>query len=118
VRSFGKGSVQNLMDLPGKAEMKLTVAHYYLPNGESLHRSDRSVTWGVEPEVHVYLTPEQVGGLLKAKRDSEIIKGKGGDAAPVATTQSTTQKAQEPVYDTQLDTALLLMRLQLLQQKS
>src|SRR5690349_3462310 len=45
-RSFGKGSVQNLIKNGGEtrpdgnpvAMMKLTMAYYYLPNNESLHR--------------------------------------------------------------------------------
>src|SRR5262249_20584842 len=67
-RTFGKGSVQNLLPLtdtrrPGgewpDAMMKLTMAYYYLPNGESLHRRDGQKTWGVEPDVVVDLTPDQ-----------------------------------------------------------
>ena len=116
-RSFGKGSVQNLMQLTPDAAMKLTQAHYYLPKGESLHRRDGSKTWGVEPDVTVQLTPAQVGSLIKARRDAEIIHAKISATTP-ATTQATTGKAPEPVYDTQLDTALLLMRLQLIQQRT
>ncbi len=37
--TFGKGSVQSLIDLPGsRAALKLTTAKYYTPAGRSIHR--------------------------------------------------------------------------------
>lgn len=35
-RSFGKGSVQELMDLGGGAELKITIARWLTPNGSSI----------------------------------------------------------------------------------
>jgi carboxyl-terminal processing protease len=113
-RSFGKGSVQNLMGIGSEqlpdgtpdAEMKLTMAYYYLPNGENLHRRDGAKDWGVDPDVTVDLTPEQLSDLLKQRRDSDVIH------AASATAPATTQAANS---DTQLDTALLMLRLQLVQ---
>lgn len=119
-RSFGKGSVQNLIYLPNRnsvrpptdrypglpeAMMKLTMAYYYLPNGENLHRRDGSKTWGVDPDVVVDLTPDQLQNLVDQRRDQDIIRA-GGTPAP-------TTKPATP--DTQLETALLMMRLQLFQ---
>jgi carboxyl-terminal processing protease len=110
-RSFGKGSVQNLIPIGGdvlnpKAFIKLTTSYYYLPNGESLHRRDGSTKWGVDPDVAVDLTPKQLNDLLTERRDNDIIH-----RGP-ATSPATTTAAQD---DTQLDTALLMMRLQLVQ---
>jgi len=113
-RSFGKGSVQVLLKIdndehPNDAMMKLTTAYYYLPNGESLHRRDGAKTWGVDPDIKVDITPKQLSDLLKTRRDSEIIHR--ADEPPA--TQPTTKEA--PAADTQLDTALLMLRLQLVQ---
>jgi carboxyl-terminal processing protease len=36
VRSFGKGSVQNVFELPGGSALKLTTARYYTPSGHSI----------------------------------------------------------------------------------
>ncbi|HVX84570.1 MAG TPA: S41 family peptidase [Phycisphaerae bacterium] len=110
-RSFGKGSVQNLIPIGGdvlnpKAFIKLTTSYYYLPDGESLHRRDGNTKWGVDPDVAVDLTPKQLNDLLTQRRDSDIIHN-----GP-ATSPATTTAAQD---DTQLDTALLMMRLQLVQ---
>lgn len=117
-RSFGKGSVQNLIYLPfpnsvrpdglPEAMMKLTMAYYYLPDGENLHRRDGNKTWGVDPDVVVDLTPDQLQQLVDERRDNDIIRTSG---TPTATAPST--KPVSP--DTQLETAMLMMRLQLIQ---
>ena len=125
-RSFGKGSVQNLIPIGGRgheALMKLTMSLYYLPNHESIHRRDGATKWGVDPDVQVELTPRQLADLVKQRRDSEIIRrDASGDALPAATATAPTTGAatqngngKEPVIDTQLDTGLLMLRLQLVQ---
>jgi carboxyl-terminal processing protease len=124
-RTFGKGSVQNLLKVGEEtrtdgnpmAMMKLTMAYYYLPKGESLHRRDGQKTWGVDPDVVVDLTPEQLGDLIKTSRDRDIITA---DTPPSTTAPATVPAAvaatkDTPSADTQLNTALLLMRLQLVQ---
>jgi carboxyl-terminal processing protease len=44
-RSFGKGSVQNVIDLPDHSALKLTIARYYTPRGRSIQAQ------GIEPDV-------------------------------------------------------------------
>jgi len=109
-RTFGKGSVQNVLQLGEKSLMKLTMSKYYLPEGESLHRNEKSKTWGVEPDVTVEMTPNQVQALISNRRDVDVI-ARNAATQPVATTT----KELEPLIDTQLDTALMLLRLQLIQ---
>ncbi|EBA04726.1 carboxyl-terminal protease family protein [Rhodobacteraceae bacterium HTCC2150] len=46
-KSFGKGSVQTIMPLSGKAAMRLTTARYYTPSGRSIQ------ALGVSPDVVV-----------------------------------------------------------------
>jgi carboxyl-terminal processing protease len=116
-RSFGKGSVQNLLPIGSEraadgnfeAEMKLTTSYYYLPKGESLHRRDGNKKWGVDPDVAVDVTPDQLYELNDQRRENDILHTSGD----VPLTQPATKKA--PIADTQLDTALLMMRLQLIQ---
>jgi carboxyl-terminal processing protease len=130
-RTYGKGSVQNLLRLTAgmrpdrlpEAEMKLTMAYYYLPNGENLHRRDGSKTWGVDPDVAVDLTPDQLADLIKERREKDIIKPTTTSPAETATHPTThpattaTSTAEAPAPDTQLETAMLMMRLQLVQSK-
>ncbi|WP_114374403.1 S41 family peptidase [Elioraea thermophila] len=48
-RSFGKGSVQTVMPLPGNGAIRLTTARYYTPSGRSIQAT------GIEPDVLVEL---------------------------------------------------------------
>jgi carboxyl-terminal processing protease len=53
-RSFGKGSVQNVIPLDaGMAAMRLTTAYYYPPSGRLIHRTPEAKPdgiWGVSPD--------------------------------------------------------------------
>ena len=70
-RTYGKGSVQELIPLDGKGELKLTVAYYYLPSGRLVHKKKDATDWGVEPHIAVPVTPEQEFGIsqLMDRRD-------------------------------------------------
>ena len=46
-RSFGKGSVQSIIPLPGNGAMRLTTARYYTPSGVSIQAK------GIEPDIKV-----------------------------------------------------------------
>ena len=47
-RSFGKGSVQQLMDIGGGAQLKITIARWLTPNGSSI--SDGGLTPDIEAD--------------------------------------------------------------------
>jgi carboxyl-terminal processing protease len=51
-RSFGKGSVQTVIPLPGNGAMRLTTARYYTPSGRSIQGL------GIDPDVQVHETRE------------------------------------------------------------
>ena len=46
-QSFGKGSVQTVMPLPGNGAMRLTTARYYTPSGRSIQAT------GITPDIFV-----------------------------------------------------------------
>jgi carboxyl-terminal processing protease len=48
-KSFGKGSVQTVVPLPGNGAMRLTTARYYTPSGRSIQAT------GIEPDIEVEL---------------------------------------------------------------
>lgn len=53
-RSFGKGTVQNILPLEyGRSALRLTVAKYYRPSDQNIHRGkddDEDDVWGVTPD--------------------------------------------------------------------
>lgn len=71
-RSFGKGSVQHLIPLSNqRGAVKLTVAHYRLPNGRIIHREpwhDENDAWGIVPDVAVILDDAQRERVLQSRR--------------------------------------------------
>lgn len=77
-RSFGKGSVQGLIEVPGGngSEIKLTEQGYYLPSGRSITRKDDSAQWGVDPTPGFYvpMTDQEVGAMLEVRRKEEIMR--------------------------------------------
>jgi len=80
-RTFGKGSVQNVIPLKGEnAALKLTTSKYYLPSGRCIHREQDMTEedeWGVVPDIVVSMTPEQYVALIRARREGEIIQNNG-----------------------------------------
>ncbi|MDB5477838.1 MAG: peptidase [Alphaproteobacteria bacterium] len=46
-KSFGKGSVQTIISLPGNGAMRLTTARYYTPSGRSIQAE------GIKPDIEV-----------------------------------------------------------------
>ncbi len=65
VKSFGKGSVQTVMPIPGNGAMRLTTARYYTPSGRSIQAT------GIEPDIEVLATREDQQQVAAARRDRE-----------------------------------------------
>ena len=57
-KTFGKGSVQSIMELPEHTALKLTTAKYYTPSHRVIHEH------GIEPDIVVPMTGEQEAALL------------------------------------------------------
>jgi carboxyl-terminal processing protease len=81
-RSYGKGSVQNLIDLEdGNSVLKLTVATYWRPSGKNIHRfKDAKETddWGVSPDkgFEVKLSTQEHFAWAIGRRDRDLMSGK------------------------------------------
>jgi carboxyl-terminal processing protease len=113
-RTFGKGSVQMLFPLDAQADMaclKLTTMHYYLPSGRCIHREENSTTWGVDPDVVVPMTPEQMGAVNNARQELDVLS----DTVDNSAGAPTTQPAQTNLLniDPQLSAALMILRMEL-----
>lgn len=79
LKTFGKGSVQNLVSLKDGSALKLTIAHYYTPSGVCIEGK------GIEPDVTVELpgTDNKEGEGEKSvpdeKNSKPIVPGEEGD---------------------------------------
>jgi carboxyl-terminal processing protease len=65
--TFGKGSVQNVVQLPDGSALRFTTAKYYTPSKQVIHAN------GVVPNIRVPMTQEQERALL-AMRSSDHTK--------------------------------------------
>jgi len=78
-RTWGKGSVQNLIPLSDNhSALKLTTASYYRPSGENIHRfpgATEKDQWGVRPDdgYRVRLSSRELVMLLEDQRRRERI---------------------------------------------
>jgi len=61
-KTYGKGSVQNTHALDDGSSLRVTIAKWYLPNGDNLDGN------GITPDIEVPLTPED----LAAQRDPQL----------------------------------------------
>jgi carboxyl-terminal processing protease len=76
--TFGKGSVQNVLQLPDGSAIRFTTAKYYTPGKQVIHGN------GVVPNIRVPITAEQErtlfalrsGGEIKPTEEKDLIKTK------------------------------------------
>src|SRR5213080_2043289 len=66
--TFGKGSVQNVMQLPDGSALRFTTAKYYTPSKQVIHGN------GVAPNIRVPMSPEQERQLFAARSSGDTIK--------------------------------------------
>ncbi len=80
-RTYGKFSVQNLIRVSTvpPAALKITTARYYLPSGVSLHRTDDSPTWGVEPDIPVRLVRKEKNKVRLMQRKRQLLGPTNGE---------------------------------------
>jgi carboxyl-terminal processing protease len=107
--TFGKGSVQAILSLPGGAGMRLTVSRYYTPSGHAIQAD------GVHPDVSVetkkdeglvsyrekdlagHLAPQTSSGATETKPKSVVVlDGDAGAATPEASGSEAKNVADDP----------------------
>lgn len=65
-KTFGKGTVQELVNLQDKSALKITTAHWLLPSGKFIEKK------GINPDIVVKRTEEDI----KKERDPQLDKAK------------------------------------------
>lgn len=65
-KSFGKGSVQQIQQLRGGSELKVTVARWYRPNGDNIDKK------GIEPDKKVEMSDDDYKNNRDPQKDAAI----------------------------------------------
>lgn len=79
-QTYGKGSVQELVDLKDGSSLKVTVARWFTPNGVSISEA------GLTPDIFVERTPQQVIDDIDPQLEA-AIKWLNGDKAVGTTSE-------------------------------
>ena len=80
-RTFGKGSVQTVIPLPGNGAMRLTTARYFTPSGRSIQ------ALGIDPDIQVFES-KQEQPRFGAERESDlnhVLSNTGGTGEKAVT---------------------------------
>ncbi len=114
-RSYGKGSVQNVIPMEGGASaLKLTTASYWRPSGRNIHRfpdyTDKD-EWGVKPNkgYEVELNDKERIQYFKWRQKRDIVRRAGQEAPKEPETDKEGEKgdkAEKPFTDRVLEKAL------------
>jgi carboxyl-terminal processing protease len=64
--TFGKGSVQSVIQLPDGSALRLTTAKYYTPSKQVIHEK------GITPNIKASLTADQERALILRRRDGPL----------------------------------------------
>ena len=62
-KSYGKGSVQIVLGLPGGSQMKVTEARWYTPKGKNIDKT------GIEPDVKIDLSSDDINNNVDPQMD-------------------------------------------------
>lgn len=86
-RTWGKGSVQNIIELEGgRSALKLTTAGYQRPNGRNIHRFEGATEeddWGVKPnsDYEVKLSDADLRDWLEMRQKRDIVRQRANEDA-------------------------------------
>lgn len=119
-RSYGKGSVQNIIEMEkNTSALKLTTASYWRPSGKNIHRypdSKEQDDWGVRPDkgFEVTLKDDERQNYHKYRLQRDVVPGKKpptitGDAKEDDKSDKSMDKAK-PFVDRPMEKALAYLR--------
>lgn len=129
-RTFGKGSVQTVhrVEDAERAMIKLTTQHYILParagetTGRRVHRQPGASDWGVNPDITVPMTPQQLEQAARLRQEVDYIATTVGVSKLTAEEQETARASHNvralvaDGIDPQLQTALIILQARILKE--
>lgn len=67
-KSYGKGSVQDILPLNSGGQLKVTIARWHRPNGENIDKK------GIKPDVEVAISEEDIKAEIDPQLDAAIAE--------------------------------------------
>lgn len=108
LKSFGKGSVQSVRQIPGFGSIKITTARYYTPSGNSIQAK------GIVPDVEIPRGKFEAAPILTGYGEENLTGALDLDHAPTAENpfdeEEKKDKKDDKPADYQLDRALDLVK--------
>jgi len=118
-RTHGKGSVQTTTSYPGEgAQLKYTMAYWYLPSGTRVPNHDEvkkagREDWGIAPDIEVKLTSNELKKMLDVQRDNQVLVKASHDNSARPVKRHTLKENLEA--DPQMAVALLVLKSKLIE---
>jgi carboxyl-terminal processing protease len=85
--TFGKGSVQSVIQLPDGSALRLTTAKYFTPSKQVIHEK------GVIPNIRASLSPDEERALILRRRDGALSRDE----------QAFVAEQKDPQFDRAID---------------
>ena len=118
-RTHGKGSVQTTTHHPGGgAQLKYTMAYWYLPSGVRVPNHDEvkkagREDWGIAPDIEVKLTSNELKKMLDVQRNNQVLVKADHDNSVRPVKRHTLEESLEA--DPQMAVALLVLKSKLIE---
>ena len=122
VRSYGKGSVQQITPYPGgDSQMKYTMGYYHLPSGQKVpnrYEVEKAglKDWGIAPDVEVEMLVSELNEYLDFQRDNDVLTRDDHNDGGEAVERHNISEALE--LDHQLNVAILVAKAKLFEKES
>ncbi len=101
--SFGKGSVQTIMPIPGHGAMRLTTAAYFTPSGRSIQQA------GITPDIEVEQARVETENVQQGPRERDLRNARDNEGLDTGDGAAGPDEASAP-QDYQLARALDLLK--------
>jgi carboxyl-terminal processing protease len=118
-RTHGKGSVQGIISYPkGGAQLKYTMAYYYLPSGQRVKsreaaKKEGNEDWGIRPNIEVKLRSDEMKKMFDIQRDNDVLVRAGHNKEAVPLKKHSVKESLSA--DPQLAIGVLVVKSELIQ---